>query len=32
MGELFKVIAFSRHLALDALLPGFAREDRSGEL
>jgi hypothetical protein len=26
------VIAFSRHLALDALLPGFAREDRSGEL
>ena len=30
MGELFKMIAFSRHLALDALLPGFAREDRSG--
>ena len=27
-----KVIAFSRHLALDALLPGFAREGSLGRV
>ena len=32
MGELFKVIGFSRNLPLTALLPGFGREDRSGGL
>ena len=32
MGELFKVIAFSRHLELDDLLPGFGRDDRSAAL
>ena len=32
MGELFKVIAFSRHLELDDLLPGFGRDDRSAVL
>jgi SAM-dependent MidA family methyltransferase len=32
MGELFKAIAFSKGLALPGLLPGFRREDRSGQL
>jgi SAM-dependent MidA family methyltransferase len=32
MGELFKAIAFSKGVALPGLLPGFRREDRSGEL
>ncbi len=32
MGELFKVIAFSRNLALPGLLAGFGRDDRSGGL
>ncbi|GAB3263029.1 SAM-dependent methyltransferase [Chitinimonas naiadis] len=32
MGELFKVIGFSKGLALPALLPGFRRDDRSGGL
>ena len=32
MGELFKVIAFSKNMVLDGLLAGFRREDRSGSL
>ncbi|HEY9100503.1 class I SAM-dependent methyltransferase [Chitinimonas sp.] len=32
MGELFKVIGFSKGLELPALLPGFRRDDRSGAL
>ncbi len=32
MGELFKVIGFSKELALAALLPGFRRDDRSALL
>ncbi len=32
MGELFKVIAFSRGLSLPELLPGFRRADRSAAL
>ncbi|MBV1775455.1 SAM-dependent methyltransferase [Burkholderiaceae bacterium DAT-1] len=32
MGELFKVIGFSKNLALEGLLPGFRRDDRSGGL
>lgn len=32
MGELFKVIAFSKQLALPTLLAGFGRDDRSGAL
>ncbi|QDQ26606.1 class I SAM-dependent methyltransferase [Chitinimonas arctica] len=32
MGELFKVIAFSRNMTLPGLLAGFGRDDRSGAL
>ncbi|MBV8656751.1 MAG: SAM-dependent methyltransferase [Burkholderiales bacterium] len=32
MGELFKVIAFSKGMVLEGLLTGFRREDKSGSL